>query len=145
MPKNAAPIAAGSQVIALRVTGLSVALLLVGGALAAQDRPRRDRNVITQEELERSGAQNLDQAVRKLRPAWLSSRGAVSLGGGAAAVTKEEAMVIYVDGSRRGGMTELQIMPVEQVKEIHFLSADVATIRFGAGHPFGAIDILTRR
>jgi hypothetical protein len=127
-----------------RALVLAAGLLTVAGAASGQDRPRRDRNVITQDELDRSGVQNLDQAVRKLRPAWLSSRGAVSLLGGVP-VTKDEAMVVYVDGSRRGGLPELELMPVEQVSEIRFMSADVATMRFGAGHPFGAIDIITRR
>jgi len=56
-------------------------------------------------------------------------------------VTKEEAMVIYVDGVRRGGLDELRALAIEQVQELRFLSAEEATSRFGMGHPFGASGI----
>jgi len=132
----------------MRYTPIVLGMMLLAGAGSAdgQQRPRRDRNLITLEELQQSGTQDLYQAVRKLRPAWLSSRGAASISpDGSGMVTKEEAMVVYVDGARRGGLDELRAFPFEQAAEIRFLSSDVATSRHGTGHPFGAIEVVTRK
>jgi hypothetical protein len=120
--------------------------LCTAGVAEGQQRPRRDRNLISQEELQQSGTQDLYQAVRKLRPAWLSSRGATSIApDGSGVVTKEGALLVYVDGQRRGELDELRAFPFEQAGEIRFLSADQATSRFGMGHPLGAIEVITRR
>ncbi|MSR06426.1 MAG: hypothetical protein EXR93_05055 [Gemmatimonadetes bacterium] len=106
--------------------------------------PRKDRNLITQEELEKSGVQNLEQAIRKLRPAWLASRGSASIAGGMA-VSKEQAMMVYLDTSRLGGVSELAAFPMEQVKEVRYYSAEAAVSRFGSDNVFGAIEVVTKK
>jgi len=126
------------------VLSLMLVVLAAGSAHGQDKKPRKDRNLITQDELEKAGVMNLDQAVRRLRPAWLSNRGAVSITGGAT-VTKEQAMAVYVDGARRGGISELQMFPMEQVKEIRFFSVDEAVGRFGGDNPFGAIEVVTKK
>src|SRR6185436_11422522 len=112
---------------------LGFVLLIIGtGVAQGQDKkkePKKDRNLITQEELEKAGVQNLEQAIRKLRPAWLSNRGSASI---TASVPKEQAMSVYLNTSRMGGLSELATFPMEQVKEVRYYSADAAVSRFGS-------------
>ena len=85
-----------------------------------------------------------------MRAFWLSSRGATSLRPDPAdqsmtPVTKDQALVVSVDGVRCGGRAELELMSIGQIKELKFLPADEATTRFGAGHPLGAIEVLSKK
>ena len=128
-------------------------LSVFAGAADGQQKakkPAKDRNRITLEEIEKSSALNGLQAVRSLRAFWLSSRGATSLrtdpsDQSITPVTKDQALVVYVDGVRRGGVGDLEQIPIEQIRELKFLPADEATTRFGAGHPLGAIEVLSRK
>jgi hypothetical protein len=131
-----------------------VMLLAFAGTAHGQakaKKPAKERNRITQEEIAKSTAQNALQAVRSLRGFWLSSRGATSLrpdptGDPAfVPVTKDQALVVYVDGVRRGGLPDLEMISIDQVKELRFLPSDEATTRFGAGHPLGAIEVSSRK
>jgi len=125
---------------------LGLGLLVIGtGVAQGQDKkkePRKDRNLITQEELEKAGVQNLEQAIRKLRPVWLSSRGSASI---TAATPKEQAMGVYLNTSRLGGLSELAAFPMEQVKEVRYSSAEAAVSRFGSENIFGAIEVTTKQ
>ena len=138
----------------IRCAVLSLTLLGLAGTADGQQKekkPAKDRNRITQEEIAKSSAQNALQAVRSLRAFWLSSRGATSLrpnpagDPGFVAVTKDQALVVYVDGVRRGGLPDLEMISIDQVKELKYLPSDDATTRFGAGHPLGAIEVLSKK
>src|SRR5262245_19800166 len=116
------------------VLGLSAVAIGVGIA-SAQDKakPKKDRNVITHEEIVESGAQNALQAIKRLRPNWLASRGAASLTGGG---SKETGLGVYVDGVRRGqGYPELEIIALVQVKELRYYSAEEAVVTLGSENP----------
>ena len=89
-------------------------------------------NRIVLAELESLGQLDALQAVQRLRPRWLTSRGSGQ-------------PVLYVDGAPRGNPDELRFMPSNQVASMEFMSASDASNRFGAGHQGGAILVLTRR
>ena len=73
------------------------------------------------------------QAIQRLRPRWLQTRGT-------------DNPEIYVDGARRGGgMDELRSMRSADVQQMEFMSATDASTRFGTGHTGGAILITTKR
>lgn len=137
----------------IRDAGLSLLMLVVGAGVAlGQEKDqsaKKDRNVITFQELEKSGARSAMHAIRKLRPFWLSSRGATTLrtdaNGAAAAVTRDEAMGVYVDGVRRGGTSELDLIAIEQVDAIRFYSAEAAVTKFGSGNPLGAVEVVMKK
>src|SRR5712692_6234146 len=119
---------------------VSLALLVVtASAVQGQEKKvRKERNRITEDEIEHSSAKNALQAVTRLRPAWLSSRGSASL---SAPMTKDQGIGVYVDGVRRGsGVQELETVPIEQVKEIRFFSVEEAVTQFGSENPLGAIE-----
>jgi hypothetical protein len=100
-------------------------------------------------------------AVSALRPEWLQIRGSRSLTpgldpvvvdgtGGVAVVSgttpltdESDAIQIYVDYVRVGGLEQLRNVDVANVQDIYFFDAAQATQRFGGGNPHGAILVLT--
>ena len=100
--------------------------------------PRRS-NVISQEELVSSTATTAYEAVRQLRPQWLQSRGPdlTSVGG-------RPSARVAVDNVMRGGHDELNGFDVNNVWEIHFISASDATTRWGVGVSGGIIEVITK-
>ena len=111
-----------------------------GGAPATQQsRPRAgSRNVITAEEITTIDVQNALQAVQRLRPNFLQTRGNVSITQG------KQEIVVYIDQTRMGGPSALAQIPITEVREIQYLSGTDATQRFGTGHGSGAIIVLRK-
>lgn len=95
------------------------------------DGPRRARDVITAADLDRVSVVTAFDAIKQLRPEFLTFR----RGGRPPAV--------YVDYVRAGGIETLRDVPVAHVVTVRFLSAIDATTRFGTGNDGGAILILT--
>ena len=89
-------------------------------------------NRIVMAELEGLGKLDALQAVQRLRPRWLQSRG-------------DGQPTLYVDGAPRGNVEDLRFMPSDQIEQIDYLSASDATNRFGTGHQGGAILVVSRR
>jgi hypothetical protein len=114
------------------------ALAQEGSATTQHPRARARGDLIKLEEIERSGATDTHELVRRLRPAWFrGARGASSLG-------VQPTVVVYLNGIRHGGPASLRDIPLGHVLEIRFLDASDATTRFGLGHGAGAIDVITR-
>jgi hypothetical protein len=107
-----------------------------GGGGPADTAPRPDRNVIAQEEIDASKANDAYAVVRILRPAWLLPK---TVGSG------PQAVQLYVEGSRASSLSALQDYNVSQVREIRFLNGEDATTRFGTGNGAGAILLLLKR
>jgi hypothetical protein len=132
----------------MKVACSLVALVVLGmlpAAVGAQqkDRPaRRDRNLITDQEIEqnRTRADNAYDLISALRPQWLRTRGNTTLVPGV-----DDGVALYVDGTRRGSVEELRSVPVEHLTELRYVSAGDATTRYGTGHAQGAIEVSTRR
>jgi hypothetical protein len=53
--------------------------------------------------------------------------------------------VLYVDGGRRGGVTDLRSLRPAEIAQMDYMSASDATTRFGTGHSGGAVLVTTRR
>ncbi len=90
-------------------------------------------NRLTASDLE--PVQQLDayQAIQRLRPRWLRTRG-----GNYAAV--------FVDGTERpGGLDVLRSIRVAEVEEMRYMSSTDATTRYGTGYDGGVILITTKR
>jgi len=95
---------------------------------------RRSSNRITAEELAAVSELDLQDAVKRLRPAWLraGSRGALA--------------AVILDGSpQSGGVDVLSSMRAADVESLEFMSASDATTRYGTGYSAGAIVITTHR
>jgi hypothetical protein len=98
-----------------------------------------DRDLILRSELESvQGVTALD-AIRRLRPHFLSAR---------RAEVGREALVtplVYLDGVRLGELGALQQIQLRSVLEIQYYSPTEATMRWGMGHGGGVIHVILRR
>ena len=84
--------------------------------------------------------------VRALRPTMLMSRGITTARSQSQSPVWEadHSIKVYVNGIRYGGVESLATIPSNVVREIRWLSAGDATIRYGTGNVAGAIVVATR-
>lgn len=101
---------------------------------------RGGRDVLTAEELATVNETNLYDAIKKLRPMFLVSRGATSLRVGGSTLPR-----VYLDGSPYGDAETLRSMPIIGIHEVRFMDARDATTMYGTGHPAGIIMVKTSK
>ena len=121
----------------LRMFALVLALVVVGCASAPSaesGRSRRDANLLTAEDIERSHYNNVYDLVQALRPSWIQRRGPTSIQDPSAG-----GVVVYVDGMRFGRAEQLRQLRPGAVASLQYLNAAEASSRFGLGHVGGAI------
>ncbi len=94
---------------------------------------------IIRSELERSAYGSAYEAIERLRPSWLWERGSKTI------QNSDPHPVVYVDGMRRGGLSELYTISVDDVESISLISPADATTRWGTGHMSGVILVTTQR
>lgn len=125
----------------MRTLAIAAAALLTLGACAGKPRhvTPQDRNLITADEIAKSNATNAYEAVERLRPAFLRTRGSQSLQN-----QEPPTPMIYIDGMRYGPLQTLSSIPAIGIVSIQYLSAIEATQRFGFGNEGGAIMITTK-
>jgi hypothetical protein len=121
---------------------LALTSLILAGCSAAANQntnTRGDRNLLIREQLVATNSINLYDAVEKLRPEWLTSRGPTS-------VTDPTPTMpsVYMNGQQLGKAEHLREVLVDDVTEVRFWPAGQAAAKFGMGHPRGVIE-LTRR
>jgi hypothetical protein len=105
--------------------------------------------IITAEEMREIVAVDAYEAVEVLRPQWLVVRPRnvwgrlpeteLPVGG-----SLTESLPVYLDDFRLGGIAELRGLSTQRIESIRFISAAVATARWGIGNDFGAIQVVTR-
>ena len=127
---------------------VGVVAALVGSVAACSTRSSSgggaaDRNVVTGDELAATNARMVYQALERLRPNWLTSRGPSGMGN----VTEQTQAVanVYMNGSQLGNIEYLKQVYVIDVAELRFWGAGEAGARFGMGNPRGVIEIIPRR
>jgi hypothetical protein len=159
--------------LATGVVRLTVAVVLLGSAACAsnpnsaspaQGGQRGDRYVITSGELENAGANNLFDAITKLRPDYFRQRGndmgaqtpiqsSRGDGGGAptdAATTGKAVqranvpIKVYQNDQLMTGVDDLRQISVSQVIEVRYIPGPQAVVRYGTNHSSGAILVRTR-
>ena len=115
---------------------LTVGCASAGGGQAGSS--RGSRSLIVAEELDGGAFDNLRDAVRRLRPAWLRPRGSTGT------ANQTSSLPVYIDNVRSGDITRLEAIPVELVSEVRFLEPRDATFRWGTGHTRGAIEVIMK-
>ena len=98
-----------------------------GGRVAGASSTR-----IVRAELTPLGQLDALQAVQRLRPQWLQSRGTAQA-------------VLHVDGAPRGDVNDLRFIPADQIEQIEYMSATDASTRFGTDYQGGVILVTNRR
>jgi hypothetical protein len=91
---------------------------------------------LTRQELAEVTSDNIYDAIAKLRPEWLTSRGPTSVTDGTPSVVD-----VYMDGTRLGKADYLRQVRLLDVTEVRYWDAGQASARFGMGHPRGVIEI----
>jgi hypothetical protein len=123
----------------------TLTLLLAGAIMLAPPElsgQKKQRDVITREELQGSGQRDQDaySAIRSLRPHFMAPpRGTRTMGGSAAA-----ALVVYLDGMK-ADLQSLRTMPASDVMEVKYLEPAKAEEEYGITHSGGAILVKTSR
>lgn len=112
-----------------------VAAMLLFTAVASACAPPvttgvRDPNVITTEELQSVQASDLEEAIQRLRPRWLTVRSPQTFGQGAG-ITQ---ILVYQNQSRLGGLEVLRDLGIDSAAWIEYLDRASASARLpGAG------------
>lgn len=125
-----------SRLLALLLT---FALIGCASSRTGEPRERRDPNRITFEELRTAPRTNALDLVQTLRPRWLQVRGPTTF-----EPSRENPVMVYVDGVRVGGPAQLRGIPVPSIEFLQYLNPQEASSRFGLDHMNGAILITTR-
>jgi ABC-type uncharacterized transport system auxiliary subunit len=125
----------------MRTLAIAAAALLTLGACGGKPHhvTPQDRNLITADEIAKSNATNAYEAVERLRPAFLRTRGSQSIQN-----QSPPTPMIYIDGMRYGPLQTLSSVPAIGIVSIQYLNAIEATQRFGFGNEGGAIMVTTK-
>lgn len=115
----------------LRLLPLAILLVLAGCSTTGSSSSRVAGDTLTEEHLAEYSDQSALDAIRRLKPTWLRRRGG--------------SPEVVVDGVHRGGTDVLRQIAVQEVDEIQYLSSGDATMRYGTGFPYGAIQVRTKR
>src|SRR5262249_23571353 len=100
---------------------------------------RGSSNTLTAEQLATTNSETLYDAINRLRPSWLSSRGPTSVTNS----TPTEVSV-FMAGSYLGKAAALRDLRILDVSEIRYWDAATASARFGMGHPRGVIELVRK-
>lgn len=96
------------------------------------------RSVISFYEISQASVDNAYDIVRLLRPEWLNTRPPDEI-----YETQFESTTVYLDDFRYGDIASLHTVHVSTIEEIRFVSAAMATARWGPGNTMGVIQIIT--
>lgn len=117
------------------------ALLAAGGCASAGGGSPQNPNLLTRDEIASANVSNLYDAVQRLRPRWLTSRGPRSLSG------LSTDIVVFQDQSMLGDIEVLRQLAPDIAIQIRYLDGSTATASLpglGSRHVEGAIVIQTR-
>jgi len=92
---------------------------------------------LTHDELAKTNSNNLYDAIKKLRPEWLTSRGPTSV-----TDATPSTVDVYMNGSELGGIDYLREVSTLDVSTVRYWDPGQASARFGMGHPSGVIELI---
>lgn len=107
----------------------------------ASAQKKKQRDLITQEEIEKGGQvdRDLGSAIRSLRPHFLAPpRGIRTMGAGMI-----YPLVVYVDGIKQTGTDALVNIMAKDVREVRYLEPSQSSNRYGTTANGGAIVVTT--
>ena len=115
--------------------------LLLAGCVTGGTRTASagNQDIITRAQMFEVNANTAYDAVQKLRPSWLSSRGPTSVTDSSPTVA-----TVYMSGSEVGDIEYLRNLRPDDVQELRYYEPGEAGARFGMGHPRGVIQVIPR-
>ncbi len=99
----------------------------------------RNSNLIERAEIEASTTLDAYTLVQQARPIWLHQRGVISLRDPTAGVVQ-----VYLDGQQYGEVSRLREINTQDIRELRFLGASEAQMRYGVGHTGCVIDVVLK-
>lgn len=123
-----------------------------GGARPGSVPPLRGRDAITQEQIREASVMNAYEAVRIYRPQWLVARAPDTFGQPINCTqpvcapepgTLRETVRVYLDQQSFGRADSLRQINALSIAEIRFIAGPAATLRWGSGHNYGVIQVVT--
>jgi hypothetical protein len=124
----------------LSVSALALLLLACASDPNTRGSTRRDRNLISLEEIQDYPITTAHDLVGRLRPTWLRNRGPTSISGGSPTLP-----LVYVDEVHSGGLDALYRISTQIIREIRFINGRDATTKWGLDHGGGVIMVFTGR
>lgn len=118
---------------------VAIVAILAGGCAPATTSGPSTRDLITAEDISRTNAQTAWEAVERLQPHWLTSRGATS-----ATDPTPTVPSVALNGVEVGDIEYLRNLNVIDVVEMRYYPPGEAGARFGMGHQRGVINVTTR-
>lgn len=115
----------------------ALALIACAGRAAPNSHGAPDQSVLSAEELAGSNQGNLLDAVRMLRPQWLTLRTTSPQG------SPDATVIVYVDDQRLGPADLLRTLSIDGARSLRYYSPSAATVRFGPNHPDGVIQVVS--
>jgi hypothetical protein len=119
---------------------MAIVACTTGGPGSSQGMPAQDRNYITDTELTSLPSSSLYDAIEKLRPHFLRSRGASSLGG----ENGSDFATVYLDGRPYGDINSLRSLVPAQIGGVRYYDAISAQQKFGITRGSGVIDVAVK-
>lgn len=107
------------------------------------------RPAITTEQIQASHTRTVQELVQLLRPQWLNPRGTdiIQVADSAALPSFQgsgtDVVRVYLDGELLGGPDQLAEIPTPEALRVEYYDMKAATLRWGAGHSHGAINVIT--
>jgi hypothetical protein len=151
---------------AASVVALSACVSKTGDSLRTEAAPEAhsSRYVLVQADLEKSRADNVYDAIAKLRPEFLRGHGdptsfikqgvvdkrdpnpspAPSGSTGGAVLTAPTPVRAYRDNARLSGVDDLRQMPIAGIAEIRYIPGPEAGVKYGTDHAGGVILIKSK-
>lgn len=96
-------------------------------------------DTITRAQMLEVNANDVYDAVQKLEPSWLTSRGPVSITDNSPSVVS-----VFMNGSHVGDSEYLRNLRPDDIEALRYYEAGEASARFGMGHPRGVIEVHRR-
>jgi hypothetical protein len=118
---------------------VALSTLLLGSACSRPAGTSKSRGLaqrLTQVDLTNANSESVYDAIVKLRPAWLSSRGPTSV-----ANSTPTTVDVFMNGNNMGTAEYLKELRVTDVVEVRYYDAGQASARFGMGHPRGVLEV----
>ena len=101
----------------------------VGGGTVARGGSR----LISEAEIQQATAPNMLELVQQLRPSWIQPR---------AVANSRGFPTVYVGSQELGPVERLREIGTDNVREVRFMNGPEASSRFGAGVPYGVIQVI---
>jgi len=119
-----------------RTFALLATALLIGCVSTKGSSGGGSGTLLTKEQLSTANADNLYEAILRLRPNWLTSRGPTSVSN-----STPTGVDVYMGNNLLGKADFLQTVLPGDVDEVRYWDPGSAAARFGMGHPRGVIEL----